>query len=398
VRLLVVVPWDQDWGGVASVVGNLATYLTRQSDHVMFLNPSNENAVCEKKTRWGFRGFTMCLRPPMDAAGSPRSVASFLGFFPFTLIRIMRLLVAEKIDIVNIHYPGDAGIYFAVACLLLGRKLVISVHGADFFPEGKPKQMSFAMRCLLAAAHAVVAPSQAFVEDVVRFAPQVKSKSWAIHNGVNLAEFAHETSSVEQGREYVLCIAHQSEKKAIEVLISAFSFIKNEFPSIDLVLVGEGPTRPLLEQMTAQLGLGERVRFVGWKTRTEIAVLLKGCRAFALPSRSEPFGIVITEAMACSKPVVATRVGGIPEIIEHERNGLLVTPDNPQELAGALKRILADGAAATTLGQRGYETVCARFTVDHTGQTYKRLFERLLNTIGESNGSVGAVYDSAIHG
>jgi glycosyltransferase involved in cell wall biosynthesis len=324
----------------------------------------------------------MRLRIPFDPVGPFRSTISFLGLLPLTLGRLVRLLVDCKIDVVNIHYPGDAGIYFGLCCLLLRRKLVVSVHGADFFPDGQAKRVSLLTRVLLTLSHAIVTPSHAFLRDVVRCAPSVRDKGNAIHNGIDIGEFClgdSEQKGVSRGQEYILCIAHQSKKKGVDVLVKAFAEVKKRFPSCKLVLVGEGPERPLLEDLIRQFDLHNTVEFVGWKSRPEIMRLLSGCRAFVLPSRSEPFGIVFVEAMACKKVVVGTDVGGIPEIICHGQNGLLVPPDSPAELANAIMSVLLDSEAVRTMAERGYVTVCSRFTRDHMGQNYARLFCRLLN-------------------
>jgi glycosyltransferase involved in cell wall biosynthesis len=385
-RVLLVVPWDQDWGGVASVVGNLAKHLARNGHDVLFFNPSDTNGMCEKKTRWGFRGFKTRLRTPFDPVRPLRSLISFVCFFPWTAARVLRLVRAQKIDIINIHYPGEAGIYFALSCFLLRRKLVVSVHGADFFPDGNSQKIPLLTRQVLRSAHAVVAPSQGFLNDVTQAAPEVRKKGRAIHNGIDMDEFhvRHAEHAAEITSEYVLCIAHQNKKKAIEVLINAFALIKERFSSLELVLVGDGPERPLLQELVKHLGLCERVRFVGFKNRADVAQFLLGCRLFALPSRSEPFGIVITEAMACKKAVVATRVGGIPEIIEDGKNGLLVSPDNAEEFATALISVLTHPEAARKMAEQGYLAVRERFTNEQMGKSYTGLFQRLLTDMQEA--------------
>jgi glycosyltransferase involved in cell wall biosynthesis len=379
-RVLLVVPWDQDWGGVASVVGNLAKHLSRNGHEVFFFNPSEANRICEKKTKWGFRGFSLMLRTPFHVTHRLRSLASFIFFFPSTLFRLLRLFLNQGIDIVNIHYPGDASIYFAICAILLRRKIVVSVHGADFFPDGRPTRIPLLTMSLLRLSHAVVAPSRAFLGDVIGIAPEVRGKGWAIHNGIDLEEFsatsADRASDTES--EYLLCIAHQNEKKAIEILVNSFSLIKDDFPSLDLVLVGDGPKRSSLEKQVQQLELSGRVRFLGWKNRAEVARLLHGCRLFALPSRSEPFGIAIIEAMACKKTVVGTRVGGIPEIIQHRQNGMLVSPNHPEELAAALRELLTAVEAAKKMAEQAFVTVRDQFTCLQMGQSYVTLFQSLL--------------------
>ena len=104
------------------------------------------------------------------------------------------------------------------------------------------------------------------------------------------------------------------------------------------------------------------MEFLGRQGRTQVANLLHGCEVFVLPSRSEPFGIVLVEAMACKKPIVATTAGGIPEIIENQKNGILVEPDNEKALAEALITVLKDENLRINIAVKGYST-CASDSV-----------------------------------
>jgi glycosyltransferase involved in cell wall biosynthesis len=107
--------------------------------------------------------------------------------------------------------------------------------------------------------------------------------------------------------------------------------------------------------------------------------LLRGCEIFVLPSRFETFGIAILEAMACKKPVVATTAGGMPEIVENGRNGILVAPDDPKALADALVTVLKDETLRANIAANGYSTVRERFRLEHTGTAYESLFQGLIS-------------------
>jgi len=101
---------------------------------------------------------------------------------------------------------------------------------------------------------------------------------------------------------------------------------------------------------------------------------LHDCELFVLPSRSEPFGIAIIEAMACKRPIVSTKVGGIPEIIKDRGNGVLVEPDDPNALAGAIVTVLDDEKLKATIIENGYSTVRERFLSENTGTAYEAVF------------------------
>jgi len=166
-----------------------------------------------------------------------------------------------------------------------------------------------------------------------------------------------------------------NKKKGLDVLLRAFALLRHGAAGpLRLVLVGDGPLRGDLEALALSLGLSDHVDFLGRKGRRDVARLLQNCEVFVLPSRSEPFGIVLIEAMACRKPVVSTKVGGIPEIIETGKNGILVEPDDPSALAEALATVLRDHDLRESLASNGFSTVHEQFSVDNTGAAYTELF------------------------
>jgi glycosyltransferase involved in cell wall biosynthesis len=230
-------------------------------------------------------------------------------------------------------------------------------------------------------ADAVVAPSKAFLDDCLAVFPHIAAKSHVIHNGVDLGELAQadEMLTTSAWRPYLLCIAAHNEKKALEVLLQTFARLTTRWPTLRLVLVGDGPLRAQHEALARTLDIDDRVVFLGSRGRREVARLLHDCRAFVLPSRAEPFGIVVIEALGSCRPVVATAVGGIPEIIEHERTGLLVAPDDPEALAGALERVLTDDGLGESLARAGYQRVRAAFDCGAMAARYIDLYTGLLD-------------------
>ena len=226
---------------------------------------------------------------------------------------------------------------------------------------------------------AIVAPSNAFLQDVLRTFPAVQKKATVTHNGIDLTEISCRELDKSNGerRRYLLCVADQNKKKGLDTLIDAFARLLPSAPDLTLVLAGDGKLRSELENLAHNLRVHDRIEFVGWKGRSDVANLLHGCKIFVLPSRSEPFGIAIVEAMACKKPVVASAVGGIPEIIQTGKNGILVEPDNPAALADAILDLLNDSRLQQTIAENGYVTAKTRFSFETMGMRYERMFADL---------------------
>ncbi len=364
------------------MVGNVARDLTRRGHQVCFFHPASTVFLRGTKTKLGFAGFNLRLQMPVEERNLIITLAAFLILFPISLCQLVLLIRRHNIQVINIHYPIPRFVYFAICRRLLPVTLVTSVHGGDVFPGGRPPdRCSKAVRFLLAASDRIVAPSKRFQADFVAVFPEFRAKAMFIHNGVDLAELndlALDSSGCTEG-PYVLCVSAYKEQKAIDVLIHAFQHVRKTDPTVKLVLVGAGHLRRDLEALATTIGISERVEFLGQRTRAEVAELLRGCEVFVLPSRFETFGIIILEAMAYEKPVVATRAGGIPEIIESGRNGILVKPDDSEALAEAITAVLKNQELRSRIARQGQLDVRERFGTEHSGAAYEAVFAGQVN-------------------
>jgi glycosyltransferase involved in cell wall biosynthesis len=384
-NVLIVVPWDQEFGGVASVVGNITIQLQKRGHHVWFLHPGESHYLLAKNTKWNFPGYELNLRNLYIPGWPVKSVLGFSAYFCHTLYQLYTMLVRHDIDIVNIHYPIGSGIYFTFLRKLLRFKLVLSVHGADLLPKGIPEDhYPKSLQILMNSADWLVAPSQSTLDAVMTKFPRLQTKASAIHNAVDMTEFELDESEGLQRGQHILCVALHQLRKAIDVLIKAFKIFSPTHPETELWLVGDGPLRGQLEDLVQQLGLTKQVKFLGLLDRTGVRKLLRQCSFFVLPSRAEPFGIAILEALASKKPVIASAVGGIPEIIEHGKNGILVEPENAQALCDAMTTVWDDHELAERLACAGYATVKQQFQWETAGARYEATFMKLL---GQTNRS-----------
>jgi glycosyltransferase involved in cell wall biosynthesis len=140
--------------------------------------------------------------------------------------------------------------------------------------------------------------------------------------------------------------------------------------------VGDGPARPDLEARTADLGLADRVEFRGW--RSDLGSEFASFDVLAVPSRLEGFGMAAAEALLAGVPVVASRTGGLPEVVAHGETGLLVPPDDPVALAGALRTVLDGPEAAGGMAERGRELVLDRFSPAAMARAFEDLYDEVL--------------------
>jgi glycosyltransferase involved in cell wall biosynthesis len=380
---LLVLPWDEETGGVISVARNLAHYLQNQGHEVVFFHPGKSFLLKHTKTKLGFSGVQLRLNMPFGPnPGRWLRTFAFPLLFLSSMLQLLWFIHARRIRLLNVHYPGDNSCYFALCRLCLRVPLILSLHGGDAFQNGSPKQRySGYFKFLLHSADRIVLPSDTYRRKLLEAFPEFGERAIFIHNGINPAQFcrAEGLEHREATDRYILCIADHRDYKGIDLLLHAFKPLLADDPSLRLLLAGDGPLRSDLQRLALSLGIYRQTEFLGTIGSRDIATLLHGCELLVVPSREESFGIVVLEAMACQKPVVAAAVGGIPEIIEHGSSGILVKPDSPDALTEGLQRVLRDGELKRRLAANGYSKVMAQFCFDRTGHAYEKAFAGLMN-------------------
>jgi glycosyltransferase involved in cell wall biosynthesis len=212
--------------------------------------------------------------------------------------------------------------------------------------------------------------------------PFLRTPIRVIPNGVDVDELRRDEPPAAAGGEppFVLSILQMVHYKGVDILIRAFAALHRHYPELRLKLVSDGPQRESFEQLAASLGVRDRVDFLGWLGRERIVPLLHGCSFFVLPSRtnSESFGIAAAEALACDRAVIASRIGGLPALIEDGLTGLLVPPGDIDALEGAMRRLLDSPELRASLGRAGGDRVRTQFTWERTGEGYERALGGLL--------------------
>ncbi len=189
-------------------------------------------------------------------------------------------------------------------------------------------------------------------------------------------EFQAPSPPYAHARPFILGIGRVVPQKGFDVLLDAYALLAQARPDApDLIIAGDGPERERLQAQVSDLGLTGRVHLIGRADRATAVALFKGCAIFVLPSRQEPQGIVNLEAMICGKPVVAARVGGVPEVVLDGETGLLVPGEDAPAFARALEALLADPARAHALGEAGRARAEARFTWARIADQYFDIYQ-----------------------
>ncbi|ADP82836.1 glycogen synthase [Pseudofrankia inefficax] len=299
------------------------------------------------------------------------------------------------VELVHSHtwYTNLAG---HLAAMLAGVPHVMTSHSLEPHRPWKAEQLgggyrlsSWAERTAIEAASAVVAVSAGMRTDILDAYPKVDpAKVHVIRNGIDTEEYSPDLGTdvlerygVDPGRPSVVFVGRITRQKGVPVLLRAAAELD---PRAQLVLCAGAPDTPeLLAEVTELVdGLKARRDGVTWISgmlqKPEVIQLLSHASLFACPSVYEPLGIVNLEAMACGAAVVASRVGGIPEVVDDGVTGLLVPPDDPSALAAAMNTVLADPKRAAALGRAGRDRAVTEFGWAAIARQTADLYESLL--------------------
>jgi glycosyltransferase involved in cell wall biosynthesis len=294
---------------------------------------------------------------------------------PRIFMALRREIARGEYDIVHTHMLHATIIGQSAAKAARAPVRIVTRHYTDqHLNPARRAADRFATR----SATAVIAVSQAVKQNLLD-AGVAEKRIRVIHNGVDLAALDAASAAGNlpwpdswQDALLIACTGNFIGYKGHRVLLHAFQQIVRSRPDARLVLIGEGPEREALQRLAQSLGIAQSVVMPG--VREDVPALLRHCRIYVQPSLVESFGIAAAEAMASRLPVVATRVGGLPELIAHRKTdaetGILVPPGDADALAKAVLALAADPARACEMGKAGRARVESEFTLQrHVART-----------------------------
>ncbi|MEU2201885.1 glycosyltransferase family 4 protein [Isoptericola sp. NPDC019482] len=300
------------------------------------------------------------LPAPLPAS-SPGALARFAAAAPRALADWRRAMHADAPDVVHVQCFGPNGPWATAVAGAARVPVVVGAHGETFMDAGRVFDTSRLQRRALSwslnRAAAITACSRYAARDLARFglsAAQVETVD-VVGNGVDAREpVAAETPSWLPAR-YLLGLGRLVQVKGFDLLLRAYA-VARERGTVDddlhLVVAGDGPERPALAALAAELGLAGHVVLPGALARPDVVAVTARAEALVVPSRVEAFGIVVLEGLRAGIPVVATARGGASEIVNHDVDGLLVDPTDVDALADALAT-LRDAGIRERLGRAG---------------------------------------------
>lgn len=358
-------------GGAPIHVRLLSAYLAERGHDVTVAAPPDSLLAQDPSAVWRFLEMPELVREPDPR----RDFAALRG--------LTKLFRSSPWDVVHLH-SSKAGFVGRIAAQVAGTRaaIVYTPHCYSFLAHlGRWQTPMYRTmeRAVGNCAHSVLVSRWEFISGYDAGVFESRRAS-IIPNGADLgvnAQTARRERPSENGRvpPIVGTVTRMQPQKGVDTFLHMAAAIHRTNPDVRFALVGDGPDRDAYQALAVDLGLEDVCEFTGH--RTDIAALLQTLDVFVLSSRWESHPLALLEAMAAGLPTVATRVGGVPEIIRPGIDGLLVPPDDPQALASAVATILDDPSAAQVMGRSAHRRYLKRFLPEESNHETERLYMAL---------------------
>jgi glycosyltransferase involved in cell wall biosynthesis len=377
-------------GGVEELTRHLALNLVDAGDEVEVWTGTPVDA--DPETAEILDGLVVRRLPmPLPATNWP-AIARTATVGRRTLDGLRRAVTAFRPDVLHVQCFGPNGTYATWLSRRTGIPLVVTLQGetlmddADIFEHSRILRAS--LRQGLRQAAGVTACSAFALADAEARFGLAPGRGRVIPNGVDTDEGETRRpgggpAAVPEDRPYVFALGRLVRKKGFDLLIDAYALIPEAERDFDVVIAGSGPAAAELGQQVADLGLAGRVHLLGRLNRQEVAEAMAGARVFVMPSRLEPFGIVVLEAWRAEVAVIASSSGGAGEFVHDGQDGVLVDPIDVAALSSALRRLVADAGWRGRLAAAGHDRVRDFSWPAVTGR-YRQVYEAVVPAVHPS--------------
>lgn len=280
-------------------------------------------------------------------------------------------------DLIHINFSGYTAYFQQATARVLPTPTVIALHGD---PNSLKVGLGTITGRLFQGANWVTAVSNAILAEVRRLVPELSRRSSMIYGCIAPPSLATAHLPVEQ--PCLIGIGRLVREKGFDILLEALPFILAKIPNISVKLIGDGEERRTLEQLASSLGLKKIVEFKGSLSNSKVLSIINTASLVVVPSRYlEAFGIVAVEAAWMARPVVATNVGGLAEIVVDGQTGRLVKMEDPEDLARAVIDLLANPDKAARMGQAARLRAQEKFSMENYIRAYDSLYQHVAEDV-----------------
>jgi glycosyltransferase involved in cell wall biosynthesis len=294
---------------------------------------------------------------------------------PIGIFKILNVIRRGNYDIIHVHlFPAD--IFVAISSLFLPRriKFIFSEH-SNYNRRRSIKFFKVIDGFTYSRYDKIVCISKQVEKALIEWCPKTSHKIIIIKNAIPIKK---KLNSEENKIYDVIFVGRLERVKGVDLLLKAIQILKEKHHrNLRVAIVGDGSLMESLKKIALRYGINEHIDFLG--VRKDVLELMRKSLVFVLPSRWEGFGLVLLEAMSVGTPIVATKVGGIPEIIEDGKDGILVEPENPEELAKAILRLLSDVNLRSLISLNAYKKVKEEYSIERYTRDLLNLYCELVN-------------------
>jgi len=366
------------YGGSGAVATELGLQLARRGHEVHFISYAQPFRLGQFHERVFFHEVEMDEYPLFEHV--PYSLA--------LAVAIQDTAEKHDLDVVHVHYAIPHATSAWIAREMLGDAgrlpVVTTLHGTDITLVGLHPSFHRITRFSILKSDGITAVSDFLRDETVRDFGVPAERIDVIPNFIDPEAFrpdrepCHRGVLAPGGEPILMHVSNFRPVKRVADTVEVLARVAEHRPA-RLVLVGDGPDRPRVAERARELGVEERVLFLG--KHDSVAELLSCADVVLLPSASESFGLAALEAMACGAPVVATRVGGLPEVVEDGATGLLFEVGDVEGMAQGVRALLDDEARRAALGRQARERAVECFAAERIVPRYEALYERVIREV-----------------
>ena len=279
-------------------------------------------------------------------------------------------------DLVHINSYGQSVLFHLNTCSAHPAPVLITLHQS--LPD-EPVGRESLMGSLLRTSDWITACSESVLAHTRQLLPEITPRSSVIYNGLTAPAFDPQPIRFDPPR--LLCLGRLVTGKGFDLALAAFATVLAHFPSARLVIAGDGPEQESLKKQTIDLRLVDSVEFIGSVAPEKVAYLIDEATIVVIPSRVEGFGLVALEAALMARPVVGACVGGLPEVVLHQKTGLLAKPEDREGLAEAMLFLLSHPQVASAFGKAAFRRAQEAFSFARYVDAYDDLYRAITSNV-----------------
>jgi glycogen(starch) synthase len=292
--------------------------------------------------------------------------------------QVAELKRAFNPDLIHIHLTDPSVFFHLQTAQVCPAPMLVSLRVGLIRQPGQTFASGSLLKQTFSAAAWITTNSNALLAEARGLFPEISSLSSVIYNGMEFPDIEVEPLPLERPR--LVCAGRLVSDKGFDIALAAMASLVARFPRLQMTIVGDGPARGQLERQALALGLGKTVTFAGWVDPGQIPAFMKSATIVVMPSRwEEAFGLVALEAALMGRPVVATRVGGLPEVVVDRETGLIVHKDDSEALADAIASLLDQPQQAMAMGNAGRLRAQQIFSLQRYVDAYDALYRTLIH-------------------